>query len=109
MRHDFGAHLSTQFDGGASATEAERQRRQADEAARGLARELQGRRDGKQKPGSGKDAFALGQIEQRDDSGLDASQRAILQSVPDDPGALLRRKFRLEWEQRNGGQQENGQ
>jgi Ca-activated chloride channel family protein len=96
-------------DGGASATEAERQRRQADEAARGLARELQGRRDGKQKPGSGKDAFALGQIEQRDDSGLDASQRAILQSVPDDPGALLRRKFRLEWEQRNGGQQENGQ
>jgi Ca-activated chloride channel family protein len=96
-------------DGGASATEAERQRRQADEAARGLARELQGKHDDRRKPGSGKGAFALGQAEPRDDSGLDASQRAILQSVPDDPGALLRRKFRLEWEQRNGSQQENGQ
>jgi hypothetical protein len=33
----------------------------------------------------------------------------MLHAVPDDPGALLRRKFRLEWEQRNGLQQEDQQ
>jgi hypothetical protein len=43
------------------------------------------------------------------DGRFDAGQRAMLNAVPDDPGALLRRKFRLEWEQRNGRQQEDGQ
>lgn len=100
-----GNHASEQ--GGASAAEAERQRRQGEQAARGLARELQGAR--KAKPDSGGHPFALGQSEPQGEQGLDASQRAILRSVPDDPGALLRRKFRLEWEQRNGGRQENGQ
>jgi Ca-activated chloride channel family protein len=96
--------------GGASATEAERQRRQSEQAAQGLEHELQGAHGGHSKPGTGSPhAFALGESPPDDEANFDASQRAILRSVPDDPGALLRRKFRLEWEQRNGQQQENRQ
>ncbi len=96
--------------GSASAAEAERQRGQGEQAARGVERELQDARGSHSKPAAGPPrAFALGQTEPRDESNLDASQRAMLRSVPDDPGALLRRKFRLEWEQRNGQRQENGQ
>ncbi|HJP97252.1 MAG TPA: tetratricopeptide repeat protein [Rhodanobacteraceae bacterium] len=95
---------------GTSAAEAGRQRRQGEQAARGLDRELRGTRGGQAKSGAGSPrAFALGQSEPRDQANFDATQRAMLRSVPDDPGALLRRKFRLEWEQRNGQQQENGQ
>ena len=34
---------------------------------------------------------------------LPADVRRALQRVPDDPGALLRRKFELEYRQRHGG------
>jgi Ca-activated chloride channel family protein len=54
-------------------------------------------------------SFALGQGEPKQDGRFDAQQRAMLHAVPDDPGALLRRKFQLEWEQRNGRQQEDPQ
>jgi Ca-activated chloride channel family protein len=37
------------------------------------------------------------------DSKLPADLRQAIQRVPDDPGALLRRKFQLEYEQRHGG------
>ncbi|MBS0383609.1 MAG: VWA domain-containing protein [Proteobacteria bacterium] len=102
---------SQQDQGAASAAEAARQKQQADQAARGLQQELRGVRDGKsQQDARAAQGFALGQSEPRDDGKLDAQQRAMLRAVPDDPGALLRRKFRLEWEQRHGGQpQENGQ
>jgi Ca-activated chloride channel family protein len=69
-----------------------------------LSRELQ-RANGNAKHPDG--AFALGQDESKQDDRFNAEQRAMLQAVPDDPGALLRRKFRLEWEQRNGHQQED--
>lgn len=97
--------------GGASATEADRQRRESEQAARGIEQALQrGRAGSKTKPGSGTPkAFALGQAAPDGEAGLDASQRAVLRSVPDDPGALLRRKFRLEWEQRYDRQRESGQ
>jgi Ca-activated chloride channel family protein len=36
-------------------------------------------------------------------SKLPADVRQALQRVPDDPGALLRRKFDLEYRQRHGG------
>jgi len=43
-------------------------------------------------------------------SKLPADVRQALQRVPDDPGALLRRKFALEYQQRHGGQPvEDGQ
>ena len=91
----------------ASATEAARQEQQTQQAEQALAREMQQARGA---PRSGKpadtNAFALGQGEPKQDGRFDAQQRAMLHAVPDDPGALLRRKFRLEWEQRNGRQQE---
>jgi Ca-activated chloride channel family protein len=37
------------------------------------------------------------------DSKLPADIRQALQRVPDDPGALLRRKFELEYQERHGG------
>ena len=91
----------------ASAAEAARQEQQTQQAGQALAREMQQARGA---PRSGKpadtNAFALGQGEPKQDGRFDAQQRAMLHAVPDDPGALLRRKFRLEWEQRNGRQQE---
>lgn len=92
---------------GASAAEDARQRNQARRAAQGLSRELQ--RAGKDAGRAGRRAFALGRDGMQQDGRFDAGQRAMLNAVPDDPGALLRRKFRLEWEQRNGRQQEDGQ
>ncbi|HEX5489018.1 MAG TPA: VWA domain-containing protein [Rhodanobacteraceae bacterium] len=89
---------------GASAAQAAQQDRQADEARRGLEHALQGAKPGN--PGPGSQAFALGRAEPQGDEKFDAAQRAMLHSVPDDPGALLRRKFHLEWEQRNGRQPE---
>ena len=92
----------------ASAGEAARQEQQTQRAEQALAREMQQVRDA---PRSGKqadrNAFALGQGEPKQDGRFDAQQRAMLRAVPDDPGALLRRKFRLEWEQRNGQQPED--
>jgi len=91
---------------GASADEDARQREQTRRASEGLSRELK-RAEGKAGHTGG--AFALGQNDARQDDRFDAEQRAMLHAVPDDPGALLRRKFRLEWEQRNGLQQEDQQ
>ncbi len=75
-------------------------------ASQALSRELQ-RANGKRGDTSG--AFALGQNDSKQDDRFNAEQRAMLHAVPDDPGGLLRRKFRLEWEQRNGHQQEDGE
>lgn len=89
---------------GASPGEDAAQRDQNRQATQGLARELQGARKNAGREGTG--AFALGQNDVDAGNRFDAEQRAMLHAVPDDPGALLRRKFRLEWEQRNGQQQE---
>ncbi|HJR11022.1 MAG TPA: VWA domain-containing protein [Rhodanobacteraceae bacterium] len=104
------AGTARQDHGGASADEAAKQQRQAQQAAQALSREMRqahgATRSGKQ---GDTNAFALGQGEPKQDGRFDAQQRAMLQAVQDDPGALLRRKFRLEWEQRNGRQQEDPQ
>jgi Ca-activated chloride channel family protein len=96
---------------GASASEDAKQRRQTRQAARGLSRELQQAKKGKPSRSSQASprGFALGRDQARQDDRFNAGQRALLQSVPDDPGALLRRKFRLEWAQRNGQQSADGQ
>lgn len=95
----------------APAAEADRQQRQSGQAAQDLKQALQGVRGDQSGQQAGTTRpFALGQSEADENSRFDASQRALLRAVPDDPGALLRRKFQLEWERRNGGQsQENGQ
>ncbi|WP_114239062.1 tetratricopeptide repeat protein [Dyella sp. C9] len=55
---------------------------------------------GQQKPGQ---PHELGRMEADDaQSRLPADVRQALQRVPDDPGALLRRKFDLEYRQRHG-------
>jgi len=94
----------------ASASEAARQQQQAQQAGQALSREMQQARDAKRSGKQGNaNSFVLGQGEPKQDGRFDAQQRAMLHAVPDDPGALLRRKFRLEWEQRNGRQQEDPQ
>jgi Ca-activated chloride channel family protein len=104
------AAAAQQGHDGASAEEAARQQRQAQQAGQALEREMQ-QAHGATRPGKNGEAnsFALGQGKPDRNDGLSAQQRAMLHSVPDDPGALLRRKFRLEWEQRNGAQQEDPQ
>jgi len=53
---------------------------------------------------SQKGAHELGMVEKDDaQSKLPADVRQALQRVPDDPGALLRRKFELEYRQRHDG------
>lgn len=48
-------------------------------------------------------AHQLGALGDEASSPLPADLRQALQRVPDDPGALLRRKFELEYRQRHGG------
>jgi Ca-activated chloride channel homolog len=56
------------------------------------------------KPGDGKAEHQLGALAKDDPQAkLPADLRHALQRVPDDPGALLRRKFELEYQQRHGG------
>lgn len=98
--------MAQQDHDNASAGEAARQAQQTQQAEQALAREMQQARGAKRSGNQGNaNSFALGQGEPKQDGRFDAQQRAMLHAVPDDPGALLRRKFRLEWEQRNGQQQ----
>lgn len=58
---------------------------------------------GKQRREGSTPAHELGQVDADDaQSRLPADVRQALQRVPDDPGALLRRKFELEYRQRHG-------
>ncbi|MES2402749.1 MAG: VWA domain-containing protein [Pseudomonadota bacterium] len=94
---------AAQQDHDTSAAEAAKQQQQALQAEQALARELQqARRTARSAKQGSANAFALGEDASKQDGHFDAQQRAMLHAVPDDPGALLRRKFRLEWEQRNG-------
>ncbi len=63
------------------------------------------------KPGDKTSPHRLGELTKDDpQSKLPADIRHALQRVQDDPGALLRRKFELEYRQRHGGaQDEEGQ
>jgi Ca-activated chloride channel homolog len=55
-------------------------------------------------PGDKTQAHQLGTLTQDDpQSKLPADLQHALQRVPDEPGALLRRKFELEYQQRHGG------
>ena len=99
-----------QQDHDTSAAEAAKQQKQTQQARQALAREMQqARKTARSEKQGNTNAFALGEDAPKQDGQFDAQQRAILQAVPDDPGALLRRKFRLEWEQRNGRQPEEPQ
>ena len=101
-----GQNATSSGNDGASAGEDAKQRQQAQHASQALSRELQRANGDAGRTGG---AFALGQDDAKQDDRFNAEQRAMLRAVPDDPGALLRRKFRLEWEQRNGHQQEDSE
>jgi Ca-activated chloride channel family protein len=81
------------------------QRAQQEQAQQALQKQMDqalGKKQGGDKPQNG--AHELGAIEKDDaQSKLPADVRQALQRVPDDPGALLRRKFELEYRQRHGG------
>lgn len=100
-------------DSGTSQQEDARQRAQAQRARQGLQAELakRGARGDRQAAAANANnngakgaqhAFALGADQAGEDGKFDPQQRAMMDAVPDDPGALLRRKFLLEWQRRNG-------
>lgn len=101
-------------DSGASLAEDKQQRAQVARARQALQQELatQQTAGGNGKPGSSRDtrgAYALGASPGNDEGKFNPQQRAMLDAVPDDPGALLRRKFMLEWQRRHGQQPDEGQ
>jgi len=85
-----------------SAQEQAEQKARAEQARKALSAQMdQALRDGKQGKDDG--AHELGAIPADDPQAkLPADVRRALQRVPDDPGALLRRKFELEYRQRHG-------
>jgi len=101
---------TAQQDQDTSSAEAAKQQKQTQQAEQALEREMkQARKTARSGRKEDTNAFTLGEDAPKQDGQFDAQQRAMLQAVPDDPGALLRRKFRLEWERRNGHQPEEPQ
>jgi len=86
-----------------SAEEQAEQKARAEQARKALSAQMdQALREAKQ--GNQDSAHELGAMSADDPQAkLPADVRRALQRVPDDPGALLRRKFELEYRQRHGG------
>jgi Ca-activated chloride channel family protein len=79
------------------------QKARAEQAQQALKQQMDDALAGSKKEGS-PPAHQLGTVGDKDAaSTLPADLRQALQRVPDDPGALLRRKFELEYQQRHGG------
>ena len=77
------------------------QRAQAEQARQALKRQMDA---ALARPGERPSEHQLGAPAEDDPQAkLPADLRHALQRVPDDPGALLRRKFELEYQQRHGG------
>lgn len=77
------------------------QKAKAEQARQALKRQMD---EALAKPGDQQGAHQLGAIAKDDPQAkLPADLQHALQRVPDDPGALLRRKFELEYQQRHGG------
>ncbi|TBR36893.1 MULTISPECIES: VWA domain-containing protein [Dyella] len=95
-----------------SAKEQAEQKAQAEKARQALQKQMDAAMQQKDAPAKqGKDdAHELGQLSADDpQSKLPDDVRRALQRVPDDPGALLRRKFELEYRQRHGASGEEGE
>lgn len=84
------------------------QKARAEQAQRALKQQMDDALAGSKKEGS-PPAHQLGAADDGDaGTKLPADLRQALQRVPDDPGALLRRKFELEYRQRHGGASNEG-
>ncbi len=82
------------------------QKASVDKAQQALQKQMDQALAGDQKKSQDKSppTHQLGEMSKDDpNSKLPADLRQAIQRVPDDPGALLRRKFQLEYEQRHGG------
>ena len=80
------------------------QKAQAEQAQKALKQQMDQALAGQPKDQQGTPTHQLGSISKDDpQSKLPADLRQALERVPDDPGALLRRKFELEYLQRHGG------
>jgi Ca-activated chloride channel family protein len=80
------------------------QKAQAEQAQQALKKQMDEALAEKQKPADRAPPHQLGAMAAGDpQSKLPADLQHALQRVPDDPGALLRRKFELEYQQRHGG------
>ena len=82
------------------------QKASADRAQQALQKQMDQALAGQQKESQQKPpaTHQLGEMSKDDPNAkLPADLRQAIQRVPDDPGALLRRKFQLEYEQRHGG------
>lgn len=76
----------------------------AEAARQALQKQMDQALKGKRTKGEPDQPHQLGMPDRDDPSSrLPADVRQALQRVPDDPGALLRRKFELEYRQRHGG------
>jgi Ca-activated chloride channel family protein len=99
-------------DSGASAKEDAQQRAQVARARQALKQEMAGRQPSAAGGRTSRDtqgAYALGSVSSNEVGKFNPQQRAMLNAVPDDPGALLRRKFMLEWQRRHGQQPDEDQ
>jgi Ca-activated chloride channel family protein len=86
-----------------TAQEQAEQKAQAERAQQALKQQMD-EALARQAGDKGKDGHQLGTLARDDPQAkLPADLRHALQRVPDDPGALLRRKFQLEYQQRHGG------
>jgi len=93
-----------------SAEQQAEQKAQAEKAQQALKQQMDQQLADQDKGDSKEPTHQLGAMQQDDpQSKLPADVRSALQRVPDDPGALLRRKFRLEYMQRHGGAQDEDQ
>jgi Ca-activated chloride channel family protein len=80
------------------------QKAQAEQAQKALKQQMDQALAGQPKDQQATPTHQLGSISKDDpQSKLPADLRQALERVPDDPGALLRRKFELEYLQRHGG------
>lgn len=80
------------------------QKARAEQTQKALQQQMDQALAGQSKDAQGATTHQLGAVSKDDpQSKLPADLRQALQRVPDDPGALLRRKFELEYLQRHGG------
>ena len=79
------------------------QKAQAEQAQQALKEQMDQALAGQPQKPSNDATHQLGAVTDDGQSTLPPDLQHALQRVPDDPGALLRRKFQLEYQQRHGG------
>lgn len=109
MQHDMSHPPAQDASRQAPAPASSSERAQASKAQQGLQAQMDRALAGEPKKASAMPAHELGAVDSEDPlSKLPNDVRRDLQRVPDDPGALLRRKFELEYRERMGAQPVEG-